>query len=142
MWLRRFILISTIFASITSSGQDTTCQTRDLDKVEFKKNSAKLSANAKTKLDSLIVIINSQPICEVLATGYSADLCDKCGALSWERQNAVISYLMKKGVPGKRLRSYTRLEGNADFVALTFTSWPLTDHPPPHPNLRRKNLDR
>ena len=139
MWLRTSIFNIAILASLTLTGQDTICKGQDLGKVEFKRNSAKLTATAKAKLDSLIVVINSQITCEVLATSYSADLCDKCGALSWDRQSTVISYLMKKGVAAKRLRSFTRLEGNADFVTLTFTSWPLTDQLPPHPNLRRKN---
>jgi len=137
--LRTSILILTVFSTSTLLGQDTTCRNQELGKVEFKKNSAKLTATAKVKLDSLITVINSQLTCEVLATSYSADLCDKCGALNWDRQNAVISYLIETGVTGKRLRSFTRLEGTVDFVTLTFTSFPLTDQTAPHPNLRRKN---
>src|SRR5437667_12110969 len=92
MRLRTFILVATIFASFTSRGQDTTCKDQDIGKVEFKKNSAKLTTIAKAKLDTLISVINGQLTWEVLATSYSADLCDKCGALSWDRQTAVIIY--------------------------------------------------
>jgi hypothetical protein len=140
MRLRTFILIAAVFTSSTLMGQDTTCKDQELGKIEFKKNSAKLTVIAKAKLDSLIFVINSQLTCEVVATSYFADFCDKCGALSWNRQNTIISYLMKKGIAEKRLRSNT-LGGNANIVILTFASWPLPDSLAPHPNLRHKNSD-
>lgn len=132
MCLRAIIFLIAVLAGLNLPGQDTLCKNKDLGKVEFKKNSAKLTTSAKKKLNSLITVINSQSNCEVLATSYSADLCDKCSALSWERQNSVISYLMKHDVAAKRLRSFTRLGANEDFVTLTLTSWPLSEEPP-HP---------
>ena len=120
-------------------GQDTTCKNQELGKVEFKKNSAKLTTTARAKIRSMIAVINSQSTCEVLAAAYSADFCDKCGALSLDRQNAVINYLIKKGISENRVRSITVLEGNLDFLTLTLSSWPLTDQSAPHSNSKIKN---
>ena len=118
MRLSAFILIVAFFASFISRGQDTTCKDKDLGKVEFERNSSILTAKARVKLDSLIVLIKSKPNCAVLAISSSADFCDKCGALSWDRQCAVINYLAKNGISKNRLISYARLEGNLDFVIL------------------------
>jgi len=117
-----FILIAAFLASFASRGQDMTCNGGDLGKVEFERNSSKLTTIARRKLDSLIVRIKSQSNCQVLANSSSADLCDKCGALSWDRLNVIIGYCIQRGVAGKRLRSYARLKGNVDYVILRFTN--------------------
>ncbi len=138
MWQKSFLLIVTLIWDLSLLGQDTTCSNQELGKIEFKKGSSKLTANTKAKLDSLINILNSNTSCEILATSSFADFCDKCGALSWDRTKSVFDYLVHKGIKGDRLRSLSKLEGNLDFISLTFTSMPLTDQVPPHPNLRGK----
>lgn len=139
MWLRTFFLVSTVCATQISWGQDTTCNRQEFAKIDFKKNSSKLTASGKDKLDSLVAIINTQPTCVVLVTSFSADFCDKCGALSWDRQNAVISHLLKKGIEEDRLTSNTQLTGNTDFVTLTFSSWPLINKSVAHPKSKQNN---
>ena len=138
MWQKSFLLIATIILELSLLGQDTTCSNQELGTIEFKKGSSKLTANAKARLDSLINTLTSNKSCEILATSSSADLCDKCGALSWNRTESVFDYLVHKGISGDRLRSLSKLDGNLDFISLAFTSMHLTDQIPPHPNLRSK----
>jgi hypothetical protein len=140
MYFRTFIFIASVFTTLTSSGQDTTCISKNLGKVQFKKNSAKLTVTAKSKLDSMVKIINGQTICDLLLVNHYPDLCDACGALAWDRQKSVIHYLIKKGVAEKRLRFVNYFEGNTDFIELTFTSKHSTKEPRSHPNLKREKL--
>ncbi len=127
------MFITVVVSSFSLKGQDTLCKQQDLGKIEFKKNSSKLTANAKLKLDSVSSMIKRQQTCDILVTCYSADYCDKCGVLSWDRQKAVIKYLIKNGIAEKKLKTLTVLEGSADFLTLTLSSWPLPDQPAQHP---------
>jgi hypothetical protein len=140
MYLRTFIFIASILASLASSAQDSTCISKNLGKVQFNKNSAKLTITAKAKLDSIVKIINVQTFCDVLLVDQYPDLCDACGALAWDRQKSVILYLIKNGVSEKRFRFVNYMGRNTDFIELTFTSiHSTTDQSSPHPNLKRKN---
>ena len=139
---KTLLLISLLSTTSVVSGQDTTCWDHELGKIEFKKNSAKLTLTAKAKLDSLIVVILNKHNCVVLTTSYSADLCDKCGVLSWDRQNTITNYLKRKGISENRLGSLTQLDGNLDYVILSFTTQPSTLQSAPHPNSKgRKKHD-
>ena len=138
--MRYFILIILISScSIVFSQQSKECNDVELGNVEFNKKSAKLNSKAKKKLDSLVPLINQQPDCVVLATSSYADFCDKCGALSWDRAEAVLNYLAQKGVLKDRLRFTAKIEGNLNFVSLTISSWKVTDEAPPHPSQRKKD---
>jgi hypothetical protein len=139
IWVRAFFVISAVCITPVLLGQDTTCRQQDFGKIDFKKNSSKLTTTGKYKLDSLVAIINSQPGCIVLTSSFSADFCDKCGALSWDRQNEIVSYLARKGVGENRLTSYTQLTGNTDFVTLTFSSWSVVNQLVNHPNLKQSH---
>jgi hypothetical protein len=132
-------LIAVLFC-FTSTGQDSLCVDPESGKIEFKRNSATLTAAARLKLDSLIVYINNQITSEVLITSQLKDFCDKCGVLSWNRTNAVIHYLIKKGIPEERLRPYSWIGGAVDYITLKLTALPLTSPSSPHPNAGLKNF--
>lgn len=134
-----FILIMLVCHGVALLGQDTTCIPQDLGKVYFDSKSSKLSQHEKRKLDTLISLINSKPNCVVLASSYSADLCEKCDALSWDRQNVIMGYLLSKGIDEYRLTSHTHLTGNSDFVLLTLSNWTLINRLVAHPGLKQTN---
>jgi hypothetical protein len=138
--LHKFLFLAILICGVLASmGQDTTCIPQDLGKIYFKKRSSKLTTQERNKLDTLISLINSRPECVVLTSSYSADLCKKCGALAWDRQNAIIRYLLRKGVDEYRLTSHSHLTGNADFVMLTFSNWTLINRLALHPGLKPTN---
>lgn len=103
-------------------GQEPTCNNQEIGRIEFTKGSSKLTLTSKVKLDSLIDKIITNTSCEILIMNSYADLCGKCGALSWDRIKSVFTYLVKKGINPNRLKNFSKLDGNLDFVSLTFTS--------------------
>jgi hypothetical protein len=137
MGQKTFLLIATIILNFSLLGQDT-CSNQELGRIEFKKGSSRLTTKAKAKLDSLIKIFTSNKSCEILATSSFADFCNKCGALSLDRTKSVFDYLIHRGIEEGRLRSFSKLEGNLDFIILKITSMPLIDQVPLHPTLKEK----
>src|SRR5690242_1176549 len=98
MTLNCSILFIFLAAVSLARAQDLSRCRIDLGGIQFRKNSAKLTTSAKSKLDSLTLIIRNEKNYQLIATSYFADLCDKCGALGWDRARSVLSYLSKKGI--------------------------------------------
>jgi hypothetical protein len=138
MWQTFFLVLATNFCAHFFQAKDSQCVDRNLGRIEFQKGSAKLTNKAEGKLDSLVIIINNYSACQILTTSHSSDLCDKCGALSWDRTKAVVDYLLHKGITAGRITSSTELDGNLDFVSLAITSRSLTELPVQHPNLKKQ----
>jgi hypothetical protein len=109
------------------------CKKLFIDKIYFNKNQKKLSGVEKGKLNNLIFELLKHPDCMVLATSYSADLCEKCAKLSWDRTELVLNYLKNRGIRNT-LKVTTRLESNANYITLDFE--PFSADESTHPNLK------
>jgi outer membrane protein OmpA-like peptidoglycan-associated protein len=118
----------------------TACGIGDLPSVTFKAKSIALSNDAKALLASAAQKIKDNPNCKIAVIGY----CSSSKAeqqLSWDRVNAVISYLVdKEGINQDRfIFKYGETGGDCNTVDLrdgTGEEGPTTV-PAPHPNLRR-----
>lgn len=116
------------------------CGIGDLPSVTFKAKSITLSNDAKALLASAATKIKENPNCKIAVIGY----CSSSKAeqqLSWDRVNAVISYLVdKEGIGQDRfIFKYGETGGDCNTVDLrdgTNDEGPTTV-PAPHPNLRR-----
>jgi outer membrane protein OmpA-like peptidoglycan-associated protein len=125
---------------IDSLGPLTRCNLGDLPSVTFKAKSVTLSNDAKALLASAASRIKSNPNCKVAVIGYCASTKSE-QQLSWDRVNAVISYLVdKEGISADRfIFKYGEPGGDCNTVDLrdgTNEEGPTTV-PAPHPNLRR-----
>jgi outer membrane protein OmpA-like peptidoglycan-associated protein len=116
------------------------CGIGDLPSVTFKAKSITLSNDAKALLASAATKIKENPNCKIAVIGY----CSSSKAeqqLSWDRVNAVISYLVdKEGIGQDRfIFKYGETGGDCNTVDLRDGSGDEgpTTVPAPHPNLRR-----
>jgi len=108
----------------------------DLGSISFKAKSSKLTVNAKKQLDSLANFIKStNDGCQLIATASYTDLCDRCGALAWDRTQAILYYLAKKGIDKDKMIGTSRLEGYTNFIKLSLAQ--MTERKQIYPNLRR-----
>jgi outer membrane protein OmpA-like peptidoglycan-associated protein len=125
---------------IAEGGIRGKCNVGDLPSVTFKAKSITLSNDAKALLASAAQKIKNNPDCKIAVIGY----CSSSKAeqqLSWDRVNAVISYLVdKEGINQDRfIFKYGEAGGDCNTVDLrdgTGEEGPTTV-PAPHPNLRR-----
>jgi outer membrane protein OmpA-like peptidoglycan-associated protein len=118
----------------------TACGIGDLPSVTFKAKSIALSNDAKALLSSAAQKIKDNPNCKIAVIGYCASSKAE-QQLSWDRVNAVISYLVdKEGINQDRfIFKYGETGGDCNTVDLrdgTGEEGPTTV-PAPHPNLRR-----
>jgi outer membrane protein OmpA-like peptidoglycan-associated protein len=121
-------------------GRAGACGIGDLPSVTFKPRSITLSNDAKALLATAAQKIKDNPNCKIAVIGY----CSSSKAeqqLSWDRVNAVISYLVdKEGINQDRfIFKYGEMGGDCNTVDLrdgTGEEGPTTV-PAPHPNLRR-----
>jgi outer membrane protein OmpA-like peptidoglycan-associated protein len=116
------------------------CGIGDLPSVTFKGKSITLSNDAKALLASAAQKIKDNPNCKIAVIGYCASSKSE-QQLSWDRVNAVISYLVdKEGISQDRfIFKYGETGGDCNTVDLrdgTGEEGPTTV-PAPHPNLRR-----
>jgi outer membrane protein OmpA-like peptidoglycan-associated protein len=116
------------------------CKIGDLPSVTFKAKSIVLSNDAKALLASAAQKIKNNPDCKIAVIGYCASSKSE-QQLSWDRVNAVISYLVdKEGINQDRfIFKYGEAGGDCNTVDLrdgTGEEGPTTV-PAPHPNLRR-----
>jgi outer membrane protein OmpA-like peptidoglycan-associated protein len=117
-----------------------TCGIGDLPSVTFKPKSITLSNDAKALLASAAQKIKDNPNCKIAVIGYCSSSKSE-QQLSWDRVNAVISYLVdKEGINQDRfIFKYGETGGDCNTVDLrdgTGEEGPTTV-PAPHPNLRR-----
>ncbi|HEY0299469.1 MAG TPA: OmpA family protein, partial [Arachidicoccus sp.] len=114
------------------------CAIGSLPSVHFNKSNVKLSDEAKSTLDAAVAQLNSSPNCKVKLVGYGASN-KRAQQLSWDRVNAVKTYLIEKGgiSEGRIIFTYG-YDGDANTVDLQSTTedGPSTV-PAPHPNLQK-----
>ena len=120
--------------------QKTACGIGDLPSVTFKPKSITLSNDAKALLASAAQKIKDNPNCKIAVIGYCSSSKSE-QQLSWDRVNAVISYMVdKEGINQDRfIFKYGEMGGDCNTVDLrdgTGEEGPTTV-PAPHPNLRR-----
>ena len=125
---------------IAENGTKTNCGIGDLPSVTFKPKSITLSNDAKALLASAAQKIKDNPNCKIAVIGYCSSSKSE-QQLSWDRVNAVISYMVdKEGINQDRfIFKYGEMGGDCNTVDLrdgTGEEGPTTV-PAPHPNLRR-----
>lgn len=106
--------------------------------VSFKDNSTKLTKEAKTKLDMMIVQIRHNRNKQVRLVTSFKDLCDECGKRSWDRTDVIFRYLENHGLRGIRPQFNTFWAEESNNVELILTE-PIEYNPQPHPNLRKSH---
>lgn len=116
------------------------CGMGNIPSVSFTKGSAKLSKEAESILASTADRLKNNPVCKVFITGY-AEGSKASQQLSWDRVNAVITYLSEKqGIAADRLiNKYGQADGDVNVIDLSATSENIDGPntvPAPHPNLR------
>ncbi|MFN5376645.1 MAG: OmpA family protein [Chitinophagaceae bacterium] len=119
------------------------CNMGSIPSITFAKNSAKLSAGAESLLAAVADRLKNNPVCKVFITGY-AEASKVSQQMSWDRVNAIISYLTEKqGIAADRLiNKYGQTEGDINVIDLSATGENIEGPntvPAPHPNLRTKN---
>ena len=125
---------------IAQGGLKPACGIGDLPSVTFKPKSITLSNDAKALLASAAQKIKDNPNCKIAVIGYCSSSKSE-QQLSWDRVNAVISYMVdKEGINQDRfIFKYGEMGGDCNTVDLrdgTGEEGPTTV-PAPHPNLRR-----
>jgi outer membrane protein OmpA-like peptidoglycan-associated protein len=125
---------------IAEGGLKGACGIGDLPSVTFKPKSITLSNDAKALLASAAQKIKDNPNCKIAVIGYCSSSKSE-QQLSWDRVNAVISYMVdKEGINQDRfIFKYGEMGGDCNTVDLrdgTGEEGPTTV-PAPHPNLRR-----
>jgi outer membrane protein OmpA-like peptidoglycan-associated protein len=122
-------------------GKGHKCNIGDLPSITFKGRSVTLSKDARALLASTAEKMRNNPDCKVAVVGYG-ETSKATQQLSWDRVNAVISYLVEKeGIGSDRfIFRYGQSGGEENTVDLkdsTGEEGPNTV-PAPHPNLRKK----
>ena len=138
MNFRACLLVICLFTCCTALAQDVSCNEKEIGKIYFKRNSSKLTIKSKKILDTIVSYLLREKTCQIVATSYSADLCDRCGVLSWDRLQAIFSYLAKKGIAKERLVGNSLLDGNFNFVNLRLSQ--TLDKKINHPNVKMDTL--
>lgn len=127
-------------SALIAKGVKGDCGIGDLPSVTFKAKSITLSNDAKALLASAATKIKENPNCKIAVIGYCSSSKSE-QQLSWDRVNAVISYLVdKEGIGQDRfIFKYGETGGDCNTVDLRDGSGEEgpTTVPAPHPNLRR-----
>lgn len=118
------------------------CNLGYLPSVVFKGRTVSITDDMQPMLDNVAAQMKQNPNCKVVVTGH-AEASKASEQLSWDRVNAVITYLTEKeGISGDRLIFvYSGEPGDTktvDFRVATATDNGPNTVPPPHPNLMRK----
>ena len=118
------------------------CNLGYLPSVMFKGHSVTIPTAEESNLDNVASQMKQNPNCKVVVTGH-AEASKASEQLSWDRVNAVITYLTEKeGISGDRLIFvYSGEPGDTktvDFRVATASDNGPNTVPPPHPNLMRK----
>ncbi|MBO9201439.1 MULTISPECIES: OmpA family protein [Niastella] len=125
---------------IEEGGLKGKCKIGNLPSVTFKGKSVALSNDAKALLAAAASQIKNNPDCKIAVIGYCSSSKSE-QQLSWDRVNAVISYLVdKEGIGQDRfIFKYGEAGGDCNTVDLQDGSGQEgpTTVPAPHPNLRR-----
>jgi outer membrane protein OmpA-like peptidoglycan-associated protein len=118
------------------------CNIGNIPSITFAKGITKLSKEAESLLASTADRLKSNPACKLLITGY-AQASKASQQLSWDRVNAIITYLTEKqGISAERLiNKYGQEDGDVNAVDFSATAESFdgpNNVPAPHPNLRSK----
>lgn len=118
------------------------CTMGNIPSVAFKKGSVVLSKESQGLLASTADRLKNNPTCKLFVTGY-AESSKASQQLSWDRVNAVMSYLIEKqGIAAERLiNKYGQGDGDVNTVDFSATAEQTSgpnNVPAPHPNLRTK----
>jgi outer membrane protein OmpA-like peptidoglycan-associated protein len=119
-----------------------TCNIGNIPSVTFTKGSTKLSKEAEGLLASTADRLKNNPSCKLLITGY-AQASKASQQLSWDRVNAIITFLTEKqGISADRLiNKYGQEDGDVNAIDFSATAEAIdgpNNVPAPHPNLRSK----
>ena len=100
-----------------------TCNISNVPSISFAKGSAKVSKDALNLLASTADRLKNNPSCKLIITGYAA-ASKASQQLSWDRVNAIITYLAEKqGVASDRLiNKYGQADGDANTIDFTATA--------------------
>ena len=118
------------------------CNMGNIPSVSFAKASSTLSKEAQSLLASTADRLKNNPACKVFITGY-AEASKASQQLSWDRVNAIMSYLTEKqGIAADRLiNKYGQADGDVNTIDFSATGEVVdapNTVPAPHPNLRSK----
>ena len=117
------------------------CGIGDLPSVAFRGTSVSISADAAAILATAASIIKANPNCKICVVGHgTAD--KRAQQLSWDRANAVKSYLVERlGISEDRFGFKYGEEGDANTVDLMDCTGDESPNsvPAPHPNLQKTN---
>jgi OmpA-OmpF porin, OOP family len=123
---------------IAAGGGRGDCNIGNLPSIQFTSGSAKLSTAHKNILNTAASQIKASPTCRIRVTGHGAS--DKRSQqLSWDRVNAVITYLVEsQGISQDRFIFTYGEQGDANTVDLMGTTEEGPNSvPAPHPNLQK-----
>ncbi|MES2776129.1 MAG: OmpA family protein [Bacteroidota bacterium] len=115
------------------------CGIGDLPSVAFRGSSVSISADAAAVLAAAAAKIKANPTCKICVVGHgTAD--KRAQQLSWDRANAVKTYLVEKlGISEDRFGFKYGEEGDSNTVDLMDCTGDETPNsiPAPHPNLQK-----
>ncbi len=124
---------------ITGLAQDVKSRS-DTVYIEFRPASLELTRSAKTTLDSLAELMQSDSTLGLKITASNKDLYDESSSLAFSRAKAIVRYISPL-VPGNHNFSpLTLLTGELNKVAIVLSVWTPLETLLPHPGLKPKNL--
>jgi outer membrane protein OmpA-like peptidoglycan-associated protein len=134
------LLFVLVLATTMAQAQEKPADTLPiLPSVLFKEKQVKLSKSIKGALDSILHIVRSQGPCRIaVITGTTCHV--KNGERSWDRVNAVVNYLVSKGIDSERIVcKYSSSNSNVALLAFRIEEDEIPSVvPPPYPNIRRR----
>jgi hypothetical protein len=135
MQTRIFYLIVFCLVSAVALGQDSLNQHYS---IKFASQQSVLSKQAKLTLDSVALLMKSQPTFYCLLVKYCQSENTKDNIAAWDRASKTITYLITKGVDQKHFYfNYGAGNANCDIIDISFTT-ERADQPLPHPEPPRK----
>jgi hypothetical protein len=134
------LLFVLVLATTMAQAQEKPADTLPiLPSVLFKEKQVKLSKSIKATLDSIVHIVRPQGPCRIaVITGTTCHV--KNGERSWDRVNAVVNYLVSKGIDSERIVCrYSSSNSNVALLAFRIGEDEIPSvTPPPHPNVGRR----
>jgi hypothetical protein len=145
MHLQSFIkgilfLICLLYTNFTQAQALDGCAYGTIARIQFSETSIKLTAKAKKRLDSTVLIIKMHPTCGLALTAAPGYECELCNIRNWDRATAIVNYLIKKGLSAKQIMFKYNDSQNQNEFSLVHNGnfWELPETSP-HPNLKKKS---
>jgi hypothetical protein len=108
--------------------------------IEFRPNSRKLNKSAKSKLDSVAILLISNAQLGFKLISSTKDNCDRCGTLAWKRTRAIYNYLTSKVSKREKYCILGLLNVENNKIAILVGTFIAAETPQPHPSLKNKRL--